>query len=340
MRTRWKLVGKIAGGAALLLVAAAVGFALASQVVLSTGGSSASAPAIMSQQATTSEGSVGAPAAKDAVAAGSASAPAGGQAVTPQRLVITNASMQLEVKNASETVGAVRAIATANGAEIAQLEYNAGGGSQPSPVPLDASGRVSGGSLSPASALVTLRVPADRLPQVEAAVAGLGTVVSQAASQSDVTQQHIDMTARLRNLRAEEAQLRAFYSKARTVDDLLSIQQQLSTVRGEIESMQAQVDYLERQAALATLTVSISEPGPVVRPSGTSWGFLAAVTAGVQAAAALMRAFVTVAIALSPVILVGLLLWAVSRIVRRSRKPPAPDESADDDSSAQPTDPE
>lgn len=251
------------------------------------------------------------------------SSSSGASSPAPQSLVIMNASMDVLVKDARNSVDAIRAIATASGSQIAELHVSAGQSEPPTPMGPGAAGRTAASSPTPATAAITLRVPAEKLGDVERQVAKIGTVVSLTSSQSDVTQQHIDLAARLKNLKAEEAQLRSFYRKAKSVDDLLSVQQELSDVQGQIESMQAQVDYLERQAALATLTIALTEPGPVVRPAGTSWGFSAAVTRGIQGAAALVRAFVTVAIALSPLALLALLLWAVFTLVRRRHRPAA-----------------
>jgi hypothetical protein len=158
------------------------------------------------------------------------------------------------------------------------------------------------------------------LADVQSRIAGLGRLVSQSANESDVTQQHIDMVARLANLRAEETRLRALMNRAGTVSDLLSVERELSRVRGDIESMQAQLSYLEGQAALATLTISLDQPGPVVRPSAGGWGLVAAVTSGVQAAAALVRELITAIIALSPLLAIGAILWwLLAMRVRRRR---------------------
>ncbi len=102
---------------------------------------------------------------------------------------------------------------------------------------------------------------------------------------------------------------------------MLAIEQELARVRGEIESMQAQITYLENQAALATLTVSLSQPGALVSPAAGGWGFSEAIRDGVRAAAAVVRGLITMLLAFSPVILLGVLLFfAIRAIVVRRRK--------------------
>ena len=166
---------------------------------------------------------------------------------------------------------------------------------------------------------MTLRVPAEKLASVEAEAAKLGKVLSQSASEDDVTQQHIDLEARLKNLQAEEVRLRGFLDQATKVTEMLEVERELSRVRGEIESMQAQIAYLEQQAAMATLTLALSAPGSLVQPSGGTWGFGTAITTGVQAAAAVIKTLIVLIIALSPVLLVVAIVVLVWRSRRRSK---------------------
>ena len=168
-------------------------------------------------------------------------------------------------------------------------------------------------------------MPAAKLAAVEKAVAELGTVLTQATAEDDVTQQHIDLAARLKNLRAEESRLRSFLDDAKKVSEMLEVERELSRVRGEIESMQAQLTYLERQAAMATLTISLSEPGPVVSPGTPGWGFTEAVTRGVRTAAALVSATITVLIAVIPLLVLAAIIVLVRRFVRRRRKTDSPE---------------
>lgn len=233
-------------------------------------------------------------------------------------LIITTASISLEVDKLEPTVSAIRDIATRYGASISNLSVSAGGDGPP-PQPLDGSSSYPV-AVTPGSATVTLKVPAARLDAAQKDIAALGTVKLQSSAQDDVTQQHVDMAARLKNLQAEEARLRAFFSRATKVSEMLSIEQELSRVRGEIESMQAQINYLERQAARATLTVTISEPGGLVSPGAGGWGFAQAFRDGVRAAAEVTKTLITFLLAFSPMLLLALVLWFAVRSVLRARR--------------------
>ncbi len=252
------------------------------------------------------------------------------ETVAPDRIVISTANMTIQVKDVDKSLAAVRALALASGSQISQLTVQAGDGSTGGPVPLGAAGPTDSSQQS-GSAQITLRVPAEKLASVEAQAAKLGKVLSQSAAESDVTQQHVDLAARLKNLQAEEVRLRGFLDKATKVSEMLEIERELSRVRGEIEAMQAQIAYLDSQAAMATLTLALSAPGALVQPSGGTWGFTSAVTTGVQAAAALLRTLIVVIIALSPVLLVVVVIVAIARVRKRRR---IATRSADDETPA------
>ena len=234
------------------------------------------------------------------------------------RLVIMSASMAIRVDDVDKGVASVRRIAAAAGASISNLTVFAG---EPGPSPVPLAGDVAVSQTSgPASAQITLRVPAAKLSAVERDCAELGMVLTQSSAEDDVTQQHLDLSARLKNLRAEEVRLRSFLNDATKVSEMLEVERELSRVRGEIESMQAQVTYLERQAAMATLSISLTEPGPVVSPGTGGWGLTDAVTDGIRTAAAFIRAGITVVIALVPVLLLLGAIGMVWRFVSRRRR--------------------
>jgi hypothetical protein len=240
-----------------------------------------------------------------------------GDAAT-DRMVILNASMQVRVDDLAAAIASVRTLTQTVGGSISQLTVSSNSESPAADAGKSASStaRFEG----PASASLTLRIPAKSLADVETKVSGLGKLISQSANESDVTQQHIDMSARLTNLRAEEARLRALLDRAGKISELLSVERELSRVRGDIESMQAQLTYLEGQAAMATLTLALEQPGPVVRPSGGGWGIVNAVTNGIQAAVVLVNGLITAVIAFSPLIVIGLLVWwLIRRSIRRRR---------------------
>lgn len=247
----------------------------------------------------------------------------GSSAGSSAQLLVKYASLSIEVKDLDDAIAGVRKIVSETGGEIADLTVISGNSWGVYPEDTRMGSASSASSLSPRSASITLRIPADKLPTAVKAGASLGTVLSETSSQSDVTQQHIDMKARLDNLIAEEARLRDFLNRAANVTEMLQVEQELSRVRGEIESLTAQLDYLDNQVELSTLTIYLSEPGSVVQPDGGTWGFSAAVRTGIQAAAAVLRGTIIVLFAISPFLLLALVVYVVRRLrARRHRTMP------------------
>ncbi|PSQ19097.1 DUF4349 domain-containing protein [Halobacteriales archaeon QS_8_69_26] len=113
---------------------------------------------------------------------------------------------------------------------------------------------------------VVLRVPADRFTDLLAAVRDEGTVVSERTQAKDVSDQLVDLEARLENLRRERERVREFYDQANTTQELLRLEERLSEIQGEIERLEAKKRSLEDKVAYSTLTVKLEEPEPDPEP--------------------------------------------------------------------------
>ena len=321
----WRITGIVVIGVLVLILALVVGSALSNQ---SGQVASESYPALKSGVA---RSAVEQDMAYDAVSGGAAplvapestpdagvssDAGAGDVATGVDQMLIRSDDMQIEVDSVVAAVDKVKAAVAAAGGEITLLSVSAGtGGDDPRPMTAEEAY-----SITPASASITIRIPGGKLDALAKSIGGLGKVISTNSSTSDVTQEYVDLDARLTNLKAEEATLRSFLDRADKISDLISIEKELSRVRGEIEAMQAQLDYLSRQVKRATLNVYLTEPGPVIRPGGQDWGFVDAITSGIQGAAAVLRLLITGVIALLPVGAMVALVWAAIAAMRRSRR--------------------
>jgi hypothetical protein len=116
-----------------------------------------------------------------------------------------------------------------------------------------------------AEASLTFRIPAARWDEALAALRGLADkVLLERSSTEDVTGQVVDLGARIKNLEATERALQAIMDRATEIKDVLSVQAELTKVRGQIEEMTAEKNHLVEQAAMSTLTVSFTlKPNPV-----------------------------------------------------------------------------
>jgi len=158
------------------------------------------------------------------------------------REIIKTGQISIEVPDVAVAAAEVRTMTTALGGYI--------GSSQ-------------AGTLDERTTL-TLRVPADAFEETLSRLRELeGTLQTESTSEEDVSAIAIDLEARLKNLRASEAQYRTLLERATDIEDVLAVQTRLDGVRGEIEQYQAQLDNLNRQTDMATLTVALSpEPSP------------------------------------------------------------------------------
>jgi hypothetical protein len=173
---------------------------------------------------------------------------------------------------------------------------------------------------------LTVRVPSDRFDEAMSDLRALGTVKREAVAGQVVTQQFVDLEARLRTWEAQEAVLLGLMEDATTVDATLRIQRELQDVQFRIEQIKGQLRVLEDQTALATIHVAMHEPGvPVaVEPSGEPRPSLA--EAWERAVDGVLQvAYVTIVGLgyLVPLTLLGLLVWYLVRRIGRASVPPA-----------------
>ena len=120
----------------------------------------------------------------------------------------------------------------------------------------------------------TLRVPADKLDSAIAELKKLGRVDSESQKGDEVSQQYIDLQARLKNARnTEETLLDILRHRTGKLADVLAVEQEIASVREEIERMQAEKKSLEKQVAFSTVELKVAEDykQPVhVVPTSTS----------------------------------------------------------------------
>ena len=160
-----------------------------------------------------------------------------GQLQDAQRDVISTASMSIEVDVVPEAAASVRMIADANGGFIENLSTSGVGSQQ--------------------SASITLRVPQDRFDTVVEQLSRLGDVPNQHISSEDVTEEFIDLKARLNASTREEQSLLDLLARANSVADVLGIERELSRVRSQIERLQGQINFLQSRIDLSTIYISL-----------------------------------------------------------------------------------
>ena len=165
---------------------------------------------------------------------------------TVGRLLIKTANIRMEAEDPEATANEISTIIESYGGYIARLS-------------------VSG---EEKSVVMTVKVPEASFYDALNAIRRVGKILSEEVNVRDVTEQHIDLEARLRNLKAEEEWLLAAVDKAESVQDLIMIEKELWRVRGEIERIEAQLKNLERMISYSTISIWIKAPEkPKPKPS-------------------------------------------------------------------------
>ena len=169
----------------------------------------------------------------------------------------------------------------------------------------------------PASGQVTFRVPVDAFEPVLRELKALGTYRGEQSSTEDVTNQYVDLNGQLAAWRAQERVYLRLLDRARSVTDVIAVQNQLQQVQSNIERLQGQLDHLEDQSSFSTIVLRLTEPGAA---AGEPAGRLARAWATAVAGLGVMAAAVLVGVVwLTPVVLLaGLVLFGL-RALRRPR---------------------
>jgi hypothetical protein len=106
----------------------------------------------------------------------------------------------------------------------------------------------------------SLRIPAGELNAAVAELKSLGQVENESQNGEEVTQQHADLVARLKNSRETEQRLQAILlQRTGKISDVLAVEQEIARVRGEIERMEAEQKSLEHRVDFAAIELSLAE---------------------------------------------------------------------------------
>lgn len=169
--------------------------------------------------------------------------------------------------------------------------------------------------------VVVLRVPRENFSTLMAHVEAGGTVRNSETSSQDVTDQLVDIEARLESLRTQRDRLRDLYASANDTEAVLAVERRLSEVQTEIERLEARQQSLQRQVAFSTITVELREDRP--EPEVERWydvGVIGAFLASVDGVGATLRALsVGFAYALPYLFVFGAPVGAVAVVWRRRR---------------------
>ncbi len=172
---------------------------------------------------------------------------------------------------------------------------------------------------------ITIRIPVSEFENTIVEIKKFAIAIdTESTNGQDVTEEYTDLESQLRNAHAQEAEYLNILKKAVTVDDILNVQSYLGQVRGEIESLQGRIKYLENQTGYSTISVSLSEESSLKIPSKEfrPWS---SIKEAAQALVSVLQGLVTTIIWL--VILGGgvilpiiLIIWLIVKLIKKVLK--------------------
>ena len=242
------------------------------------------------------------------------------QAYAAERLIIRTGNISMVVEDTRAAQGAVEEMVARMASEgafvVSSDEYGGTEGSQP-------------------QITMSIRVPAVHFDRVMDGLAELAVQVSSRnESAQDVTEEYVDLEARLESLETARERLLGIMEEARSTKDLLEAEQQLTQREAEIESLKGRMQYLEESARLSSIWIEL-QPYLLSQPVGEQWRPVETARRAVETLVDGLRGFgdflIFFAIAILPwLAAIGLVIFLLVRLVRwrsraRSRKRQVPE---------------
>ncbi len=167
-----------------------------------------------------------------------------------ERKVISTATLTIEVESVRDAINKITNITLENAGFISSSSISDIGGDRK-------------------NGYLTARVPQKNFCSTIEKISELGTEKHRQVSGQDVTEEFIDLGARLDNLKKQEIRLQEILKIANTVKDILEIEHELERVRGEIESLTGRLNFLNQSVEMSTISINVLEPTPF---TGEGWG--------------------------------------------------------------------
>lgn len=169
---------------------------------------------------------------------------------------------------------------------------------------------------------VVMKIPVAQFETIFNEVKDLAkVVVREQVSGQDVTEEYVDLQAQLKNSRAEEAQYLEIMKKATEIEDILKVTSALSIVRGKIERLQGQLQYLKSMTDMSTLTIELSEETKVVSSIG-KWQPIETIKQAFKTLISVCQKTIDRLIWILVFVIgfflpLGLIIWLIVKIIRR-----------------------
>jgi hypothetical protein len=229
------------------------------------------------------------------------------------RKIVRNADITIEVASTTDAQHSVTSIAESHGGFVVTSEAKQRENVDPAQRTLDIK--------------LVVRIPATSFGPTLDEIKKLAANIPEAnVTGQDVTEEFIDLEARIKTQKALEVQFLEIMKGARKVEDALEVQRQIADVRTDIEKLEGRKRFLENRSSLSTITVNIQTPKPMMAVSTTGFGrtLRDAVSESLELASGMVVFFLRSVIVLIPLLVLvvlpsGLVFRYFMRRARRMR---------------------
>jgi hypothetical protein len=229
------------------------------------------------------------------------------------RKIIRNAELTMEVASTTDTQHRIVSIAETHGGFVVTSETKQRESGEPAKRTLDIK--------------LVVRVPENQFGASLDEIRGLSNnLTEEKVTGQDVTEEFIDLEARIKTQRALETQFLQIMKQTGKITDALEVQREIADVRTEIEKLEGRKRFLENRSSLSTITINLTTPKPIVVVSTTGFGrnVRDAVSESIDVGSAIVLFFVRFVIVMIPVGVLlllpgGLLLRYFIRRAKRMR---------------------
>jgi hypothetical protein len=228
-----------------------------------------------------------------------------------ERKIIRNGKLTIESDSPTGGLSKITSIAESLGGFVITSEFK------------------QGGATASETVTITVRVPATQFNEALEKIRTTGNrIINENVTGQDVTEEFLDLEARIKTKKALEAQFLEIMKRAQKVSDALEVQTEIANVRTEIERMEGRKRFLQNQASLSTITITLQTPTPVILATSTK-GFghsvKQAFAEGIDLAANIILGLIQLIIVLIPITLfillpIGLVLRFILRRLRANKK--------------------
>lgn len=226
------------------------------------------------------------------------------------RKILRNADLTLEVAAPTEAQRKITSIAESLGGFVVTSESKQRQSADAAGQDLEVS--------------LVIRVPAPQFGAALEQIRSIGSrVIQEKTTGQDVTEEFIDLEARIKTQKALELQFLEIMKQANKVVDALEVQRQIAEVRTEIEKLEGRKRFLENRASLSTISVSLQSPATIVVNTSGFWrNIREAVSESLTVASEIVLFLIRFVIVMIPIFILVLLPgWFLVRYaLRRARR--------------------